>query len=138
MNWRLVKRPLDRAVQLDMRGAQLVRIERGGEPLEADEVPEGHKGARFITEIQTDETSRDASGFERVEFCPTVLRDVSVVDPSTTLLGAPSTLPLAFAPTGLSRVPFTWGRDNTDRGRSMEAIGGLVGVVIHAVAVMVG
>jgi L-lactate dehydrogenase (cytochrome) len=46
--------------------------------------------------------SRDA--FARVEFVPSVLRDVSTVDTSTTLLGHPSTLPLAFAPTGFTRM----------------------------------
>jgi len=46
--------------------------------------------------------SRDA--FARVEFVPSVLRDVSVVDTSTTLLGRPSALPLAFAPTGFTRL----------------------------------
>jgi L-lactate dehydrogenase (cytochrome) len=33
-----------------------------------------------------------------------VLRDVSNVDPSTTLLGRPSSLPMAFAPTGFTRM----------------------------------
>lgn len=42
--------------------------------------------------------------YRRVEFNPTVLRDVSEVDTSTTLLGAPSSLPLAFAPTGFTRM----------------------------------
>ena len=39
---------------------------------------------------------RSREAFERVEFAPRVLRDVSVVDPSTTLLGAPSALPLVL------------------------------------------
>jgi L-lactate dehydrogenase (cytochrome) len=52
---------------------------------------------------------RSREAFERVEFCPSVLRDVSVVDPSTTLLGAPSALPLAFAPTGFTRLMHTEG-----------------------------
>jgi L-lactate dehydrogenase (cytochrome) len=33
-----------------------------------------------------------------------VLRDVSEVDPSTTLLGGPAAMPLAFAPTGFTRM----------------------------------
>src|SRR3954470_14763007 len=45
---------------------------------------------------------RSRQAFERVEFAPRVLRDVSVVDPSTTLLGARSALPLVFAPTGFT------------------------------------
>jgi len=47
---------------------------------------------------------RSREAYERVEFLPNVLRDVSVVDPSTTLLGSPSALPLAFAPTGFTRL----------------------------------
>ena len=39
----------------------------------------------------------------RVEFVPSVLRDVSKVDPSTTILGRPGALPLVFAPTGFTR-----------------------------------
>ena len=42
--------------------------------------------------------ARSREAFRRVEFRPSVLRDVSVVDPSTTILGAPSALPLVFAP----------------------------------------
>jgi L-lactate dehydrogenase (cytochrome) len=45
--------------------------------------------------------ARDA--FRRVEFVPSVLRDVSSVDPSTTILGRPASLPLVFAPTGFTR-----------------------------------
>lgn len=42
--------------------------------------------------------------FSQVEFRPHVLRDVSQVDLSTTILGQPSTLPLIFAPTGFTRM----------------------------------
>jgi L-lactate dehydrogenase (cytochrome) len=51
--------------------------------------------------------ARDA--FARVEFVPQVLRDVSDVDPSTTLLGARAELPLVFAPTGFTRLMGTPG-----------------------------
>ena len=47
---------------------------------------------------------RSREAFRRVEFRPSVLRDVSTVDPSTTILGAPSALPLVFAPTGFTRL----------------------------------
>jgi L-lactate dehydrogenase (cytochrome) len=47
---------------------------------------------------------RSRQAFARVEFRPSVLRDVSVVDPSTTLLGGPAAMPLAFAPTGFTRM----------------------------------
>lgn len=46
--------------------------------------------------------SRDA--FARVELRPSVLRDVSQVDTSTTFLGGPAALPLGFAPTGFTRM----------------------------------
>ena len=51
--------------------------------------------------------ARDAFG--RVEFRPRVLRDVSDVDTSTTILGRPSALPLVFAPTGFTRMMHTEG-----------------------------
>jgi len=47
---------------------------------------------------------RARAAFERVEFRPKVLRDVSAVDPATTILGRPSALPLALAPTGFTRM----------------------------------
>jgi L-lactate dehydrogenase (cytochrome) len=47
---------------------------------------------------------RATEAFERVEFRPRVLRDVTAVDTTTTLLGRPSALPLAFAPTGFTRM----------------------------------
>jgi L-lactate dehydrogenase (cytochrome) len=52
---------------------------------------------------------RSREAFERIEFCPSVLRDVSVVDTATTLLGKPATLPLGFAPTGFTRLMHTEG-----------------------------
>jgi L-lactate dehydrogenase (cytochrome) len=64
---------------------------------------------------------RSRAAFERVEFCPSVLRDVSVVDPSTTLLGARSALPLALAPTGFTRLMHTEGE--TAVGRVAERAG---------------
>jgi L-lactate dehydrogenase (cytochrome) len=47
---------------------------------------------------------RAEEAFQRVEFRPRVLRDVTKVDTTTTLLGRPSALPLAFAPTGFTRM----------------------------------
>ncbi|HEY8544855.1 MAG TPA: alpha-hydroxy acid oxidase, partial [Acidimicrobiales bacterium] len=47
---------------------------------------------------------RNVEAFERTTFVPRVLRDVSDVDPSTTLLGRPLPLPLVFAPTGFTRI----------------------------------
>lgn len=47
---------------------------------------------------------RARSLFARLEFRPSVLRNVADVDTSTTLLGAPSALPFCFAPTGFTRM----------------------------------
>ena len=52
---------------------------------------------------------RSRQAFDRVEFQPRVLRDVSKVDTSTTILGQPSALPLVFAPTGFTRMMHTEG-----------------------------
>jgi L-lactate dehydrogenase (cytochrome) len=47
---------------------------------------------------------RARAAFDRVEFRPRVLRGVADVDPTTTVLGARSALPLVFAPTGFTRM----------------------------------
>ena len=47
---------------------------------------------------------RSREAFARVEFVPSVLRDVSAVDASTTILGRPAALPIVFAPTGFTRL----------------------------------
>jgi L-lactate dehydrogenase (cytochrome) len=64
---------------------------------------------------------RSRQAFERVEFRPRALRDVSTVDPSTTLLGARAELPLVFAPTGFTRLMHTEGESAV--GRVAERIG---------------
>jgi L-lactate dehydrogenase (cytochrome) len=48
--------------------------------------------------------NRARAAFADLEFRPSVLRDVSHIDTSTTLLGGPSALPFAFAPTGFTRM----------------------------------
>jgi L-lactate dehydrogenase (cytochrome) len=52
---------------------------------------------------------RSRQAYARVEFRPRVLRDVSAVDTSTTVLGQESALPLVFAPTGFTRMMHTEG-----------------------------
>ncbi|WP_104523548.1 alpha-hydroxy acid oxidase [Blastococcus atacamensis] len=47
---------------------------------------------------------RSREAFDRVEFVPSVLRDVSTIDTSTTILGRASALPLVLAPTGFTRM----------------------------------
>ena len=56
---------------------------------------------------------RDA--YARVEWRPTVLRDVSSVDPSTTILGRRAELPVVFAPTGFTRMMHTEGEPAVGR-----------------------
>lgn len=52
---------------------------------------------------------RSRQAYARVEFQPHVLQDVSAVDTSTTILGRPAASPLAFAPTGFTRMMHTEG-----------------------------
>jgi L-lactate dehydrogenase (cytochrome) len=47
---------------------------------------------------------RAREAFARVELIPRALQDVSRIDTSTTILGRPAALPLAFAPTGFTRL----------------------------------
>ncbi|MGZ4667459.1 MAG: alpha-hydroxy acid oxidase [Blastococcus sp.] len=64
---------------------------------------------------------RSRVAFERIEFHPSVLRDVSVVDTGTSILGEPASLPLAFAPTGFTRLMHTEGESAV--GRVAERVG---------------
>ncbi len=52
---------------------------------------------------------RSRRAYARLEFVPTVLRDVSAVDLTTTILGRPASAPLVFAPTGFTRMMHTEG-----------------------------
>ena len=72
---------------------------------------------------------RARAAFADLEFRPSVLRDVSAVDPSTTLLGARAALPFAFAPTGFTRMMHTAGE--TAVARVAERVG-----VPHALSTM--
>jgi L-lactate dehydrogenase (cytochrome) len=47
---------------------------------------------------------RSRAAYARVEFDPRVLRDVTAVDPSTSVLGRTAALPLVLAPTGFTRM----------------------------------
>ncbi len=59
--------------------------------------------------------SRCREAYSRVEFSPRVLRDVSAVDTSTTILGKPSAAAWAFAPTGFTRMMHTEGESAVGR-----------------------
>ena len=52
---------------------------------------------------------RARQSFRDVEFHPSILRDVSEVDTTTTVLGRPSALPFSLAPTGFTRMMHTEG-----------------------------
>lgn len=60
----------------------------------------------YVDGAAVDELSlrRSREAFARVEFVPRVLRDVSQVDTTTTLLGRTSELPMVLAPTGFTRM----------------------------------
>ena len=47
---------------------------------------------------------RNSEAFGRIEFRPNVLVDVSAIDTSTTLFGAPASMPVMLAPTGFTRI----------------------------------
>ena len=48
--------------------------------------------------------ARARQAFEDIQFNPAILRDVSVVDTSSTVLGGPTALPFGIAPTGFTRM----------------------------------
>ncbi|HLS63548.1 MAG TPA: alpha-hydroxy acid oxidase [Ruania sp.] len=53
--------------------------------------------------------ARARQAFRDIEFHPAILRDVSAVDTSTTILDGPSALPFGIAPTGFTRMMQTEG-----------------------------
>jgi len=53
--------------------------------------------------------ARARQAFEDIEFHPSILRDVSTVDTSTTILGGSSAMPFGIAPTGFTRLMQTEG-----------------------------
>jgi len=65
---------------------------------------------------------RSREGYAHLEFVPRVLQDVSAVDPSTTILGKPSALPLVFAPTGFTRMMHTEGEPAVARAAERAGI----------------
>jgi L-lactate dehydrogenase (cytochrome) len=53
--------------------------------------------------------ARARQAFEDIEFSPGILRGTAEVDTSSTILGGPSALPFAIAPTGFTRLMHTEG-----------------------------
>ncbi len=58
---------------------------------------------------------RSREVFQRLEFSPRVLQDVSLVDTSTVILGRPAAVPFGFAPTGFTRMMHTEGESGVAR-----------------------
>ena len=58
---------------------------------------------------------RPGGAFDRIEFLPRVLNDVSHVDTSTTILGKQSACPFVLAPTGYTRMMHTEGESAVAR-----------------------
>jgi L-lactate dehydrogenase (cytochrome) len=52
---------------------------------------------------------RARQAFQEIEFHPSILRDVSTVDTTTTILGGTSAMPFGIAPTGFTRLMQTEG-----------------------------
>jgi len=92
------KRRLDAALTIE----DLRRIAQRRTPKAAFDYTEG---------AAEDELSlaRARQAFRDVEFHPAILRDVSTVDTSATVLGAPVALPFGIAPTGFTRMMQTEG-----------------------------
>jgi len=65
---------------------------------------------------------RQYDAWDRVEFNPCVLRDVSKVDTSTTILGQPAALPLVLAPTGFTRLAHTEGEGGAVRAATAAGL----------------
>ena len=53
--------------------------------------------------------ARSMTAFADIEFKPRVLRDVSEIDTTTTLLGEPMAFPFIAAPTGFTRIAHSEG-----------------------------
>ena len=53
--------------------------------------------------------ARARQAFEDIEFHPSILRDVSKLDTTTSILGGTSAMPFGIAPTGFTRLMHTEG-----------------------------
>jgi L-lactate dehydrogenase (cytochrome) len=93
---------LDRRLARAATVADLRELARRTVPRAVFDYTDGAAGAEISLQ-------RSREAFARVEFRPSVLRDVSVVDTSTTVLGRPSSMPVTLAPTGFTRLMHTEG-----------------------------
>ncbi len=66
--------------------------------------------------------ARNVAGFSKLEFCPNVLRDVSLIDTSTVLFGTRVALPLMLAPTGYTRLTHSQGELSVARAAARAGL----------------
>ncbi len=64
----------------------------------------------------------NSAGFAKLEFRPNVLRDVSCIDTSTTLLGKRIPLPMILAPTGYTRLTHSQGELSVARSAARAGL----------------
>ena len=78
----------------------------------------------YVDGAAEDERTLQANvdAFASYRFRPRVLRDVSKVDPATTILGQPAPMPLVFAPTGFTRIVHPDGELAVARAASRAAL----------------
>ncbi len=110
--WDGVERRLNRAATI----ADLRELARRRAPRAVFDYTDGAAGEGELSLRRARET------YQRLEFRPSVLRDVSVVDTGTRILGKPSPLPFALAPTGFTRLMHTEGE------RAVVAVAEQVGI----------
>ena len=65
--------------------------------------------------------ARNSGDFERWDLLPRYLVDVSSIDTSTTIMGAPVSMPVACAPTGMSRLFHNDGERAVAEGRKKRS-----------------
>ncbi|MEZ5230618.1 MAG: alpha-hydroxy acid oxidase [Acidimicrobiales bacterium] len=65
---------------------------------------------------------RNSSAFGDLEFVPRVLRDVSVIDTTTTLFGRPLPYPLVLSPTGFTRIAHSQGELSVARSAARRGL----------------
>ena len=66
--------------------------------------------------------ANNSAAFGQIEFCPNILRDVSAIDVSSTLLGKPVSMPLVLAPTGYTRLTHSEGELSVARAAERAGI----------------
>jgi L-lactate dehydrogenase (cytochrome) len=110
-----VRNPTERRLQRAASIADLRAIARRRTPRAVFDYTDGAADGELSL-------NRARAAFARVEFHPTVLRDVSVVDTGRDMLGRRSTLPFAFAPTGFTRMM------NTEGERAVVSVAQEVGI----------